>query len=135
MVWYVFESFGQITHLLGCIIVPLSFLGCLWTCYFCLKRRIMNTFLKYILGLTLANLFYTVANIMSLFRTGDLDSRCKIEGVIRESSWILSLIFASCIAILCYKSSACDGSSFNHSRFFRASLTVGFLVCSVLVSG
>lgn len=125
-------------QILGLIIVPLSLLGCLWTCYFCLKKRIMNAFLKYILGLTIANLFYTIANIMSLFKgqgTQEVDYKCITQSIIRESSWLMSSLFACCIAILCFKSSAGETSSFYRRLFFRASLAIGFLICAFLGAG
>jgi len=71
---------------------------------------------------------------MSAFENQDMTPLCYIEAFIRQCAWVLSIFFATCLAILCYKASSKFRFGFNQGAFFKKCLVFGFLICAFLTS-
>lgn len=103
----------------------ISLIGSLFMCYLCMKVPSPKTIsVKFIFAIAIADLFYTIANIMSNFeKLGRTILLCVAEANIRQSSFVLSIFFATCTAIVSYKA-ALPHSTFNRGRFFKLSVIV-----------
>ncbi len=107
----------------------LSTVASVWMIYSCFKLPSpKNTSLKLIMAVAIADLFYSIANIMSNFQTPGNDDFCIFEAYIRQAAFLLSMFFSTMIAIASYKISALQINSTRNS-FFAYSLMVGVLLC------
>ena len=91
--------------------------------------------IKLIVALAWSDLIYSVANVMSQFqgeRPG-VSLFCKIEGAIRAISYIPSLFFTTCIAVICYKTTR-YGKNFKEERFFYLTFSLILIFCLSVVS-
>jgi len=89
----------------------------------------MTLSLKFILAISIADFVYSLTNIMTTFQVLHTTfTLCGIEAIIRQSSFILSIFFATCTAIASYKASI-PQSKFNRKNFFTFSVIVGPIVC------
>jgi len=97
---------------------------------FCLCLRMQSTFmlsLKFILAISIADFFYSFANVLSNFQNSSTEGLCTVEAILRQCSFILSIFFSTCTAIASYKSAE-PQSKFNRPRFFILSVTVGPII-------
>ena len=118
-------------------VTVLSILGSSLTCYFCLRLPSYNktVSVKFIIALSIADFFYSIANVISNFESENSFTLCAVESWIRQSSYVLSIFFSACIAIVSYKSSLPD-SIFNSNKFFMLTTLVGpliFLLASIFM--
>jgi len=116
-------------YTLDLIATVLSFFGSIFMCYLCLRVPSPKTIsIKFIFAIAVSDLFYTIANIMSFFeKVNQTILLCVAEANIRQSSFVLSIFFATCTAIVSYKA-AVPHSTFNRGRFFKLSVIVAPLV-------
>jgi len=110
----------------------LSVFGSLWASYYSARTlSASNTSIKFIFVITLSDLLFSIANLMSIFEPEIENSvLCHIEAIIRQSSWKISLFFSSALAVFCYKSCS-GGYDFNQGRFFNACLIIAFSLCLI----
>jgi len=116
------------------IAASLSFFGSFFMCYFCLRIRPRTVSLKFILSIAIADVFFSIANLMSEFEypsSNGVNLFCGIEAFIRAGSYVLSVFFASCIAVLCYKTSALT-IKFDQETCFRSALYIGGIIVLIL---
>jgi len=108
----------------------LSLLGSLYMVCCCMRTPSpKSASIKLILALAWSDLFYSIANIMSQLETdGPVNLFCKIEGTLRAVSYIPSLFFTTCIAVLCYKTTR-YGKNFKQERFFRITVSLISVFC------
>ena len=107
----------------------LSLLGSIFMCYLYLRApKPRTTSFKLILATSLADLLYTISNVMSNFENIETSNLCYIEATIRNSSFILSIFFSACVAIVSYKSFL-PQRHFNQRNFFLRSIVLGPFVC------
>lgn len=135
------DSLPHVTLLkdLNFIAVGLSFLGSLYIIYHCFKTKAsLPASSKFILAIAITDFFYSVSNLMSGFQSKAENQKpeqiapfCQWEAIIRFSSFKLTLLYATCIAISCYKSSQI-GKRFDQDQFFRKSLIAGVVVLTYL---
>ena len=119
---------ASLLWILDLIATILSFLGSLLMLYFCYRVPSPRAAsLKFILAVSIADLFYSIANILSNFETSD-GPLCYVEGVIRESSFILTIFFSTCTAVASHKVSWQKGS-FSRSTFFILCAIVAPILC------
>lgn len=112
----------------------LSLCGSLFMTFFACRMPSPKTVsLKFIIGIALADIAYSIVNIMSSFETEAMNSLCYAESILRIWAKESSLFFAACIAILCYKSSR-YGRKFNQDRFFKKALVFGGVIGTLLTS-
>jgi len=135
MVWNPDLPNVKLLYSINCITTGLSLIGCIATCIFYFRARFSsNISLRFVLAITLADLFYSISNLMSAFEGQTMNNLCYIEAFIRQCSWILSVFFATCLSILCCKASSKNKHNFNQGAFFKKSLVIGFLICAILTS-
>lgn len=114
--------------LCNCIASALSFLGTLWTFYYCLKIRSPgNITLQIIVTITTADFLYTVSNILSLFQTDSESFLCALEAPFRELSIRLTLYFSTCLAIFIERCTK-YGGNYDQNLFFRRALMGSALI-------
>jgi len=89
---------------------------------------------KLIIALAWSDLIYSIANIMSQFQGSrpEVSLFCKIEGALRAVSYIPSLFFTTCIAIICYKTTR-YGKNFKEDRFFIITSSLISVFCLSVV--
>jgi len=120
---------------LNFIAVGLSFLGSGYMIYSCVTPKgSMSASTKFILAIAITDFFYTISNLMSGLQEKASESvqpLCQWEAVLRFLSFKLTLLFASCIAISCYKGTKL-GKRFDQDRFFKNSLIAGVFVAIYL---
>jgi hypothetical protein len=113
----------------------LSVLGSIWmTCAYFNAPSPRTTALKLILGIAFADLFYSVANIISAIpKTEDVNTYCQVEGFLREFSAFMSIFLATSTAILCYKESHGRLNMNRSSKFFSQTrfLFKSFGICGI----
>ena len=110
---------------LNIIATTLSLIGSLWMILVCIGGRAKFTIaLAFILAIGFSDFFYSISNIMAAFGTQQEDTLCRTEGVIRETFLFLSLYFATCTAILCYRDTK-YGPSFHPRIFFAKTMAIG----------
>jgi len=114
------------------IATSLSLFGCFWTIIQFFKssppRSISS---KLIFLVTLSDLVYTIANLLSMFESQDqsiVDGMCRFEAIIRFYSLKLTLVFSTCLAICCYKATD-DQGDFDIKILFYRCLAFSIFVC------
>jgi len=120
---------SSVLYVINCIASVLSFTGSSLMAYFCYKAPPpRHVSLKFVLAIAIADFFYSVANIMSAFEdVKNMTPLCHIEGVIRVSSFMMTLYFTTCLAIICCRTSNL-GKTRNQETFFRRSLILGAII-------
>jgi len=86
---------------------------------------------KLILAIGCSDFFYSIANVMSIFKSDVMDLRCYAEGFIRVWSLELNLFFPSCIAILCYRATDL-GRGFNQDKFAKRCIPIGIIAALLM---
>ena len=116
---------GELLFNLDLIASILSTLGSLLMCYFCYRTPAPRTIsIKFIFAIAIADLFYSIANLMSVFeRIETLGLLCMVEAVTRQSSFTFSILFSACTAVVSYKASL-PHSTFDRTKFFNLSVFV-----------
>lgn len=95
-------------------------IACIWVFLFFMRTPSPRPVtLKLILCLTAADFFFSAVNVMTVFDTSE-GVLCSLEGLIRETSLIYSMFYASSIAILTYKSFV-HGKNFNTEAYYKNS--------------
>jgi len=126
-------SFWYVTDL---VISSLSLLGSLLLIYFCLRAPSpWSTSIKFILAIAISDLLFSVANLMSAFEKGnEIGLMCKIEAMVRQSSWFLTIYFGACVAVFT-ANSYIFVKNFDRQGFFLKSVLIGLAVCACSVLG
>jgi len=120
---------------LDIVATTLSLFGSLFMCYLYIRAPKPRTVpLKFIMAISLADLLYSISNVMSNFEGIETVRLCHIEATIRNSSFILSIFFSACVAIVSYKSFL-PQRHFNKRRFFLRAILLGPLVCIFMSVG
>jgi len=114
------------------IATALSFAGSIFMIYHCLKTSAPRSVtMKLILSIAIADFLYSISNLMSAFQgPSGVTPFCYLEAGIRAFTYVLSIFFASCLGILCYKT-VVKGMDFNQELFFKRSLYVGVVYCAL----
>jgi len=128
-----------LVHRVNYTVSILSFFGSLWMAYFCIKSASPRSLsLNILLAIAISDFAYSVANIMSEYENyqdpNTVSAFCKFEGIIRHCSYVSSIYWTTCTAILCYRSSA-YAKTFNQSTFFRKALFGNLLVILTIIIG
>ncbi len=124
----------DIWFILDFVISALSLLGGLVMAYFCWKTPVpRSTSIKFMIGIGLSDAAFSVSNIMSAFETKDSHGFCMTEAILKEISFLLTIIFSTCTAIVAAKAS--QPSSFNSKLFFGRTLVFGTLVSVLFALG
>ncbi len=116
-----------------------SILGSIYIIKFCSKSSHQeNPAVKFIFAMALSDLIFSATNILSAFQpavTGPCQTKlCTTEAVIRQISYMYTILFAACSAILASKA-ATPMRSFNPHLLFRLSLIIGAFIGLVLCLG
>ncbi len=121
---------AQFLYVLDLVVTTFSIFGSLFMLFLCLRmRRSFTLSLKFILAISIADFFYSLANVISNFeRRPDTIGLCLFESIIRHCSFLLSIFFSTCTAVASYKASL-PKQSFNQNRFFFLNVTIGTLIC------
>ena len=101
----------------------------LWSCF--KTQDIKSVSLKLIISIALSDTLYSISNFMSEFEKESVygvDDLCTAEAFIRQFSFLNSLFWTTCTAILCYKASNLD-FRFNQASFFRKAVLIGVSLC------
>jgi len=113
-----------------CLGTSLSLLGAVWSGYYFVKiGGFRNTSLKLIMLVILSDLVYAISNIMAIFDGSgpDLKPICYIDAFTRTCAYTLTLFFATCLAIFCYKS--VKNENFDADRYLRKCVIIGIVLC------
>jgi len=114
-------------YILDIIATGLSFFGSIIICFLCLRMPSpLAVSFKFILAISISDFFYSIANIMSFFETPQTRTLCYLEATMRHSSFILSLFFTTCLAIVSYKALK---PQFNQRKCFIRAVFIGPLLC------
>jgi len=112
------------------VITILSVVGSLVLCFLCLRVPSPTTLsLKFILAISIADFFYSIANVLSIFETNMTFKLCWTEANIRQVSFILSIFFSACTAIAFYRGSTGTQKIQSQLQFFKKCVTICPLVC------
>lgn len=135
MVWNDVENGGLLRNANN-IATYLSFSGSIFMMYHCLRTPAPRSVsVKLILYIATADFIYSVANLMSAYE--DLGPKvstfCYIEAFLRAFSHVMSIFFATCLAIVCYKTLA-KGMRFDQELFFKRFTWLGVIFCTLQVS-
>jgi len=115
-------------HNVNYVAAVLSFFGSLWMAYFCLKNPAPRPVsLHILLAIAISDLVYSICNIMSEYEGPTTDTYCKVEGMVRHFSFVSTVYWTSCTAILCYKTST-YANSFNQMGFFRKAIYLNIFI-------
>ena len=114
----------------------LSLAGSTWMTFFCsMKPQPWTISMKLILFIAISDIVYSIANIMSAFQDADpsVSSLCFIEGVLRSCSFVLTLLFATCLGVVCCKSSNFNNhwSHNDQDKFLMKILIFGAITCLI----
>jgi len=125
-------SMGKVNFLvvLDIIVSVLSLLGSIILFFFCIRLRSPKTLsVKFITALALSDVFYSTANILSNFlnMTTAEELFCQIQGSMRYCSFILSIYFSACTAIVSYQPSSFLNRT-NSSIFVTLAASTGLLI-------
>ena len=116
---------------LNFIAVGLSFIGSTYMIYSCATTKSsMSASTKFILAIAITDFFYTISNLMSGLQEQASEPVlpfCRLEAILRFTSFKLTLLFATCIAISCYKGTK-YGKRFDPDQFFRSSMVAGVVI-------
>ena len=111
-------------------VTALSLCGSLLMCFFCLRLPSPTTLsLKFILAMSIADFFYSIANVLSNFEGINTQKLCWVESNIRQVSFILSIFFSACTAISSYRRPTGIEKSHNQAHFFKKCVIIGPLLC------
>jgi len=122
-------------YIINCIASTLSLAGSALMAYFCGNMPSpKHVSIKFIWAIALADFVYSIANIISAFENDDksVSKLCYFEGIIRVSSFMLTLYFTTCLAITCCRISNLRRQR-NHEPFFKKSLALGVFICVAYV--
>ena len=96
-----------------------SLIGSSWMTIFCLRtERPRPVSLQIILAIALSDFIYSIANVMSYFESHFDNSYCITEGFFRQFSYMSTIFWTSCTALLCYKTSLSE-RKFNQQLFLK----------------
>jgi len=127
-----FYTYSQYLITLNIVVTSLSLLSSFTMSLFCFKSPVRHTVcLKLILGIALADFFYSISNVFSFF-DNSTEAICVIESILRLCSYQFSLIFATSIAILCYKAST-PHFIFDQRGFFKAIIALCCTSLAILI--
>jgi len=117
---------------LDLVVTTFSIFGSLFMLFLCLRmRRSLTLSLKFILAISIADFFYSLANVISNFEVVPYTTGlCLFEAVIRHCSFLLSIFFSTCTAVASYKASF-PNKKFDQGSFFVLNTTIGSLLCIV----
>ena len=133
MVWGNQVANADILYGLNLVSTILSLFGSSIMIYACLKTyKIRSISFKFLLAIAISDFVYAIANLFSAFEKDSNDVLCHIEAFIRQFSFVLSVYFVTCTAVLCYRSVTSPG--YNQKKFFNRSLLIGCLYCLFLTS-
>ena len=114
---------------LDLIATSLSTLGSLYMMISCIRKLSNpNLSIKLILAIAMADLFFSIANILSFFEKPDSNGLCFIEAAIRESSFLFAMFFAALAAV------APHLAKLSHSRFNRNIFLLFSLIFCLFIS-
>jgi len=134
MVWGPNVENAALLYKINFIVSSLSLCGSLCMTYFCFRLPSpKSVFLKFLIGIALADILYSIVNFMSIFERDTMDRLCFVESILRIWAKESSLFFAACIALLCYKTSRYS-RKFDQNKFFTRSLFLGAVLCTLLTS-
>lgn len=126
----------SLSHILNLVAGVLAFVGSALMSWFCLRiPGKWSVSMKLLLAIAFTDLFGAISNLMSAFdtQTQSTNAFCYIEAILRESSFILTVLWASCIAILCYKIARPNGF-INQNKFFKGAILTGIVICLALLT-
>jgi len=107
----------------------LSLISTLWLIYICFKIPSPKTItLKFICAIAISDFFYSIANALSGLQQRDTYLLIKIEATLRQSSFLLGVFFATCIATITYKSTISD-RRFRQTWFYNATIVIAPIFC------
>jgi len=111
----------------------LSLTGSIIMSYSCFKRNPSTSiFLKMITAIAISDVFFSIANLLSTFEGEEMNSLCYIEGFLRQSSFIMTLLFTTSLAILCSRIANLSVNP-DQEDYFMKSLIFGIIICLLYV--
>jgi len=123
---------NDIWYTLDLLVSNLSLLGGLVMAYFCYKTPApRSTSVKFMMAIALSDVLLSISNIMSAFESDNNPAYCATEAMIKQASFLLTIIFSTGTAIVAAKSS--QPSAFNSKMFFVRTAFFG-IVFSILFS-
>ena len=96
-----------------------------------MKTKRKTPILNFILVIAISDLFYSIANLLSIFETETSESLCNSEAFIRQFFFSLSILMAGSISFLCYRLIV-QNKSATQSRFFQSVLALSILLSTCL---
>ena len=132
MVWVNVEN-GPLLYKLNLAATGLSLLGSFAMIYFAITTKTKTIALKLILAIALSDFLFSIANLITAFEDDYNGVLCHIDAILREFSWIFSIFWVTCTAILCYKTSK-SWRYFDQELFFKRAFIIGTIICVFLVS-
>jgi len=138
MVWNPDVEGSESLFIINCIASFFSLIGSLLMTYFCCRiERPWSIPTKLVLSIAISDIFYSIANIMSAF--GDqgtsVNLLCYTEAVIRACSFVTTLLFATCLAVFCCKSTNFDiaWSQNQQKQLLNKTFLLGTVACLIFV--
>ncbi|RZK13863.1 MAG: hypothetical protein EOO43_17235 [Flavobacterium sp.] len=122
---------SQHLFIINCVGTGLSIIGTIWSGHYFIKiGGYRNTSLMLIMLIMLSDFFYAVSNILTIFDGPAPERRaiCYADAFIRTWSYTLTLFFATCLSIFCYKS-VNNAGKFDDKRFLRNCVIIGVIFC------
>jgi len=132
MVWDPSLDHVDLLYKLNLVSTGLSLAGSTTMISLCFKTKNKTVAWKLIIAIALSDFFYSISNLMSVFENDDNGLFCHTEAFIRKFSYIYSIFWVTCTAILCYKTSKLF-NYFDQQKFFNRAAVTGFLICSLIV--
>ena len=118
---------------LDLIATGLSTLGSLYMMISCLRKLSNpNLSIKLLLAIAVADLIFSVANILSNFESENSDRLCFIEAALRESSFLFAMFFAALAAVAPIFAKKLSHSRFNRNIFLLISLVFCLFISYLL---
>jgi len=112
----------------------LSIFGSLWMIISCLRMPSPKSLsLKLILAIACSDFMYSLANVFSNFQQETGMGFCKVEAVIRQCAFVLSIYFSTCTAIASYNAAYPRRQLNKATSFFFVAVIFGFLLCILMV--
>jgi len=133
MVWDNTVENAHMLWTINLVATVLSLLGSLLMAFLCTRVPDPKPVsLKLVLAIAISDFCYSIANFLSVFENHVEGPLCKTEAFIRGFFFLLSVFWATCTAILCYKTSTPE-KRFDQNLFFKYACYTGISICLILV--
>ncbi len=111
-----------------------SGIGSCWLYYDCKKVNPRTVTIKLIQSIALADLFYSIANLLSTLSLLTGDTFCQLEGFIRQLSLIMSIAMTTSIAMFCCKDAEFrfERGENHQEKFLPKAIFTSSVVCTFL---